>query len=117
MEIIDTQLVISSFFAFNIGIIVLFLGRNLTQRFMVLQQFNIPEPVSGGLLISILIAIIYAFSGYEVTFELESRDVLLVYFFTTIGINASLGDLLKGGKPLVVLLIITISYKHCPLCR
>ena len=36
--------------------------------------------------------------------------ILLVYFFTTIGINASLKDLLKGGMPLVILLAITIAY-------
>ncbi|MGB5640509.1 MAG: sodium/glutamate symporter, partial [Sedimenticolaceae bacterium] len=45
-----------------------------------------------------------------VEFNLEARDVLLVYFFTTIGINASLKDLLAGGKPLIVLLVITIAY-------
>ena len=33
-----------------------------------------------------------------------------MYFFTTIGINASLRDLLSGGKPLVILLAITIAY-------
>ena len=31
-------------------------------------------------------------------------------YFTTIGINASLKDLLAGGKPLVILLVITIAY-------
>jgi ESS family glutamate:Na+ symporter len=35
---------------------------------------------------------------------------LLIYFFTTIGINASFKDLLNGGKPLIVLLVITILY-------
>lgn len=35
---------------------------------------------------------------------------LLVYFFTTIGINSSLKDLFKGGKPLVILLAITIFF-------
>ena len=45
-----------------------------------------------------------------VEFNLEARDILLVYFFTTIGINASFKDLLAGGKPLVILLAITIGY-------
>jgi len=45
-----------------------------------------------------------------VEFDLERRDTLLVYFFTTIGINASLKDLAAGGKPLVILLAITIAY-------
>ena len=49
-------------------------------------------------------------SGVAVEFSLGARDVLLVYFFTTIGINASLRDLFAGGKPLVILLAITIAY-------
>jgi len=58
----------------------------------------------------VLFAIVYASSGVAVEFELGARDFLLVYFFTTIGINASLKDLLAGGKPLVLLLVITIAY-------
>jgi ESS family glutamate:Na+ symporter len=75
-----------------------------------LREFSIPEPVTGGLLFSVLIALVYLVTGVEVEFELTARDLLLVYFFTTIGINASLKDLLSGGKPLVVLLLITIGY-------
>jgi ESS family glutamate:Na+ symporter len=54
--------------------------------------------------------IVYAATGVAVEFDLVARDFLLVYFFTTIGINASFKDLLSGGKPLVVLLVITILY-------
>ena len=75
-----------------------------------LREFSIPEPVTGGLLFSVLIALVYLVSGIEIEFDLAARDVLLVYFFTTIGINASLRDLLTGGKPLVILLAITIGY-------
>jgi ESS family glutamate:Na+ symporter len=53
---------------------------------------------------------VYVAGGIEIHFELAARDILLVYFFTTIGINASVKDLLSGGKPLVILLAITISY-------
>jgi ESS family glutamate:Na+ symporter len=41
---------------------------------------------------------------------MQARDILLVYFFTTIGINASFRDLLRGGKTLFVLLLLTIGY-------
>ena len=57
-----------------------------------------------------LFGIVFAATGTAVEFDLGTRDVLLVYFFTTIGINASLKDLLAGGKPLVILLTITIGY-------
>jgi len=60
--------------------------------------------------LSLLFGLVYAATGVAVEFDLAARDVLLIYFFTTIGINASLRDLLAGGKPLVILLLITIAY-------
>jgi ESS family glutamate:Na+ symporter len=110
MEFNNGILHLGPFFAVTLGIIVLFLGKRLNDTFGVLREFSIPEPVTGGLLFSVLVALVYVASGVEVEFDLGARDVLLVYFFTTIGINASLRDLLKGGKPLVILLAITIAY-------
>lgn len=110
MDFVDGVLRIESFLAVTLGIIVLFLGRRLTQMSSFLKEFSIPEPVSGGILVSIIFTIIYYAAGVNVEFDLATRDLLLVYFFTTIGINASLKDLLKGGKPLIVLLVITIGY-------
>ena len=57
-----------------------------------------------------LFAIIHYVTHIDVQFDLATRDLLLVYFFTTIGINASLQDLFKGGKPLLILLSVTIGY-------
>ena len=110
MEMVDGILRIDQFLAVTLGIIVLFVGKRLNEAVAFLREFSIPEPVTGGLLFSLLFAIVYAATGVAVEFELAARDILLVYFFTTIGINASLKDLLAGGKPLVVLLVITIAY-------
>ncbi|GAM74853.1 sodium/glutamate symporter [Vibrio ishigakensis] len=110
MEFDNNVLYLSSFFAVTMGIVVLFIGRRLNQSIGFLKEFSIPEPVSGGILVSTLLALVYAVTSVEVTFDLMARDVLLVYFFTTIGINASLKDLLKGGKPLIILLVVTIAF-------
>jgi ESS family glutamate:Na+ symporter len=110
MELADGILHIKSFLAITIGIIVLFIGKRLNDVIGFLRNYSIPEPVTGGLLFSILLAIVYAASGVAIEFELAARDFLLVYFFTTIGINASIKDLFAGGKPLVILLVITIVY-------
>ena len=110
MEMQDGILQVESFLAITLGIIVLFVGKRLNDAIGFLREFSIPEPVTGGLLFSIIFGIVYAISGVEVEFELTFRDFLLVYFFTTIGINASLKDLLSGGKPLVILLFITVAY-------
>ena len=110
LTIEDGILSIEPFLAVTLGILVLFIGKRLNDSIRILQNFSIPEPVTGGLLFSILFGVVYAVSGVAVEFDLAARDVLLVYFFTTIGINASLKDLLAGGLPLVILLVITIGY-------
>jgi len=110
MEIENGILQVDTFLTVTLGIIVLFIGKRLTNTIPFLREYSIPEPVSGGLLVSILFALVYFITGVGVEFELNARDVLLVYFFTTIGINASFKDLLAGGKPLLILLAITIGY-------
>jgi len=110
MEVENGILHIEPFLTVTLGIIVLFVGKRLNNAISFLREFSIPEPVTGGLLFSILFALIYFITDVGVEFELTARDVLLVYFFTTIGINASFKDLLAGGKPLVILLAITIGY-------
>jgi ESS family glutamate:Na+ symporter len=110
MDTTSDILQVAPFMSITIGIIVLFVGRRLNDVIPVLRNLSIPEPVTGGLLFSILFGILYAVSGVAIEFELTARDFLLVYFFTTIGINASIKDLIAGGKPLVILLVITIIY-------
>ena len=110
MEFDNGILHISPFLSVTLGIVVLFVGKRVNNIVRFLKEFSIPEPVTGGLIFSLLIALLYLVTGIEIEFELSARDFLLVYFFTTIGINASLKDLIKGGKPLVILLVITIAY-------
>ncbi|MCK4508909.1 MAG: sodium/glutamate symporter [Desulfuromonadales bacterium] len=110
MEFDNGILHISAFISVTMGIIVLFVGKRVNGLIRFLQEFSIPEPVTGGLIFSVMIALLYVVTGIEIEFELKARDFLLVYFFTTIGINASLKDLVKGGKPLIILLTITIAY-------
>ncbi len=110
IEFIDGLLKFSGYHAISLGIIVLFVGRRINDKVSFLKEFSIPEPVSGGILFSLLFSLIYLITDVQITFDLRARDILLIYFFTTIGINSNLKDLLRGGKPLVVLLAITVGY-------
>ena len=110
MEFINNILAVDSFLSVTLAIFVLFTGKGLTACFSLLRGFNIPEPVVGGLLFSILFAIVYFTFGIAVEFDLANRDLMLVYFFSTIGLNSNVMALLKGGKPMVILLIATIIY-------
>ena len=92
------------------GVLVLFVGKRLNRELKPLRNYSIPEPVSGGLLVAILLTLLYLVGGPELNFNLDSRDFLLVYFFTTVGMNARFSDLLRGGPALFILLGLTIGY-------
>lgn len=95
---------------FNLAILVLFLGKKLNERIPLLRRYNIPEPVSSGLLVCLVTWAIFAFTGTEIAFNLRARDILLVYFFAGIGLNSDFRSLLSGGLPLVILLVATVVF-------
>ncbi len=66
--------------------------------------------MTGGLLAAVATLLAYVVLGVEISFTLDARDMLLLYFFTGIGLNARLGDLISGGRPLLVLLGLTLVY-------
>ena len=92
------------------GFLVLFVGKRMNREWNFLQHYSIPEPVSGGLLVALLLTVVHVFGGPELLFNLESRDFLLVYFFTTVGMNARFRDLSRGGPALFILLGLTIGF-------
>ena len=110
MEAVHTVWQVDTFLAVTIGIVVLFLGKRINRLIPIFGKYSIPEPVTGGLFIAIILFAIHSFADISIEFELGARDALLIYFFTTIGINASFKDLAAGGKPLALLLLVTVIY-------
>lgn len=102
--------IVDGFLAYTIGIVVYFVGMVATDRIGFLRSYNIPEPVSGGIVAALIALGIYLAFGVALEYELETRDVLLVYFFTAIGLNARIADLISGGRPLLILLGLTLVY-------
>ena len=93
-----------------IAILVLFLGRFINKKINILSFYNIPEPVTGGIIASLVFSLFYFLSDISFSFSLDQRDSLLVVFFTCIGLSSKFSTLLEGGKTLVILLIIAIIY-------
>ena len=91
-----------------IAIIALWIGFHVNRRIGFLHTYNIPPAVSGGLLISLLIAVIEATGGVQIRFDLQLRDLLLITFFSTIGLSARLRQMLEGGKALGIMLGLAI---------
>lgn len=103
-------LTIPDFLALTTGMVVFFLGAIMTRQVAFLRDFNIPEPVIGGLAVALLTWAIFSLTGYEIAFELDTRDKLLVIFFTSIGLDSRISDLIAGGRRLAVLLLATLGF-------
>jgi len=92
------------------SVLVLYLGLYLNRKIRFLAENYIPPAVTGGLICSGIVAIIYALADVEISFDMQIRDVLLLVFFSTIGLSAKLRTLVAGGKALVVLVAVAAVF-------
>jgi ESS family glutamate:Na+ symporter len=93
-----------------VAILVLFLGKLLIGKVAFLRNYNIPEPVVGGLIASLVFGLVYALLDFQFEFALGVRDELLIAFFTTIGLSSRFETLLQGGAQLTILLVLAVFY-------
>ena len=101
---------VRSLLSVTVGIIVLFIGKMLNQRLDRSPGVQHSRARDGRAPILDCDWRWCMFSpASRCDFELTARDVLLVYFFTVIGINSKIGDLVRGGKPLGALLAVTVA--------
>lgn len=101
---------IDAFTSFTLAILLLFIGKGLTQRSETLRRYSIPEPVVGGALCALVVCLFYYGLGTRISFDLAARDMLLLYFFAAIGLNSSLATLSRGGRPLLILLALASGF-------
>lgn len=102
------------FIAVTAAFAVFLLGGLVNNRVRVLHRLNIPDPVTGGLLMAVAVFLFYLITGSRVSFDLASRDLVLVLFFAGIGLNVRLRDLVEGGRlllilPVMVLILIVVQ--------
>jgi ESS family glutamate:Na+ symporter len=93
-----------------LAILVLFAGKYLNKHVGFFREFNIPEPVTGGVLASLILGALYYLVDLTINFSLDQRDALLMVFFTCIGLSSKLSTLLEGGKLLLILLALAVTY-------
>jgi ESS family glutamate:Na+ symporter len=93
-----------------LAVIVQFFGMYVTSKVRFLRDYYIPPAVTGGLICSTIVALIYVYGGIEIRFDLQIRDLLLLLFFSTIGLSAKLSVLKAGGKSLLALVIVAAVF-------
>lgn len=94
----------------TIAMCVFFLGHVILRRSAVLRKYSIPEPLLGGVACAILIALIHALLDVTIVFDLERRDILLVYFFAALGLRFNVGQVIANGRPLFILVALAAAF-------
>ena len=92
-----------------LAVLVLMLGSFLRRRIHFLEKFCIPAPVVGGLLFAIFTCICYSTGIAEFSFDDVLKEVCMVFFFTSVGFQANLKVLKKGGKSLAIFLALVMA--------
>jgi ESS family glutamate:Na+ symporter len=98
------------FVSFTLAIVLLFMGKAVVGRVEILRRYSIPEPVIGGFLCAAAVAVAYFVFDLKISFDLEVRDWLLLYFFAAIGLRADIRTLISGGRPLAILLLLATTF-------
>jgi ESS family glutamate:Na+ symporter len=91
-----------------IGLALLQLAALLVKWIPGLGKSNIPTPVIGGVLGSLGVVAARSFFDVEFQFAKTLTDLMLLIFFTSVGLSAKLSALKAGGKPLVIVCAATV---------
>lgn len=92
------------------GGLALFLGYALCRFIPVLGRYNLPAPVVGGLVIALLVLWAHGRDTVLFRFDTALQGPLMVAFFTSMGVNASVALLKISGKQVMVFLALASGF-------
>ena len=104
-----TEISLNMYHAVALGAVMFWVGEFLTARIGFLNRFCIPSPLVGGLCFAIVNAIMYFAEVAFITFDDTLQTVFMTMFFTTVGYTVSLPALFRGGKSVILLLVLGIA--------
>lgn len=94
--------------AVGLAAVVLVFGRWITVKFPILHKYCIPAPVVGGFIFALLNLVLYSTGLGSIQFDTTFQTFFMTVFYCTVGMTASFGQLNKGGKQVVIFLLLVI---------
>jgi len=88
---------------------VLLLGRFLVSKIELLRRYCIPEPVVGGVIFALVHLVLRSMGILEITFDATIQTIFMNIFFCSVGFAAAFRLLKKGGKLVLIFLVLAIS--------
>jgi len=90
------------------AVAMLTLGKYLTKKILFLSKFCIPAPVTGGLVFAVIACVCHSLGIIEFSFDKTIGDMSMVFFFASVGFQANLKLLKKGGASLGIMLFLLV---------
>ena len=100
------EISLNMYHAVALGAVLFYLGGLITARVSFLNRYCIPAPLVGGLLFSILNLVLHSTGIATITFDDTLQTVFQNLFFTTVGFTVSIPALIRGGKSVILILIL-----------
>ena len=92
------------------AVLVLLVGTLVNSRVGLLSKYNIPDPITGGLIFAAIASVALAAGGFRIGIDQTIKPFLLLMFFAGVGMSADLRLLKRGGKALAVFLVVLFPY-------
>ena len=92
------------------AVVVLLIGTMINRKVALLSKYNIPDPITGGLLFAAIASLALAATGFKLGIDQTIKPTLLLMFFAGVGMCADLRQLGKGGKALAIFLLVLFPY-------
>lgn len=102
------EISLNMYHAVALGAVLFWIGGVITDKVSILNRYCIPAPLVGGLLFSIINCILTVSGVASITFDGTLQTVFQNLFFTTVGFTVSIPALLRGGKSVVLVLVLSI---------
>lgn len=100
------ELNLNMYHAVALAAALFWLGNLLCKKIPLFHRYCIPAPLVGGVCFSLLNTILYAANLAYVSFDSTLQTVFMNMFFTTVGFSVSLPLLKKGGKAVLLMLVL-----------
>lgn len=90
--------------------LALFLGYALCRVVPLFSKYNLPAPVIGGLVVALAVLVARQHEVTLFTLDTSLQTPLMIAFFTTIGVNASVALLKLSGRQVVIFLLLASGF-------
>lgn len=99
------QMLIGTNHTLLMACVALIIGMLVVKNTKFLRNNHIPEAVVGGFIIAIILFFVNKITGQTFKFDTSLQSLLMIAFFSSIGLSSDFARLIQGGKPLVLLIM------------